>query len=92
MVAGCRNGALENNKKEHEEIIYERKYGTSSTIKFKDDNYGLIEIVSYGECSYKINESYLINNESAEESIFDSLISSFSFVIKKFNVNIDFVK
>ncbi len=90
LVAGCGNNIVnrdevQNNKNEQEEIIYEGKWGTSSPIKFKDNEYGLIEIVGYGDCSYKINDSSLINNEYVEDDIFNSLRSAFSYVIPQFS-------
>lgn len=88
LITGCTNNtvnndSLENSKNEEEVIIYDGKWGTSSPIKFEDNEYGLIEIVGYGNCSYKISDSSLNNNEYVKDDVFNSLTNAFAVVVPK---------
>lgn len=94
FITGCQITFLENSdmnnsaldeKTEKEDLIYDGKWGISSPIAFKDKKYGLINIVGYGLCTYKITDSTITKNnmEEVDNKLRSALGQAFSTAIPK---------
>lgn len=96
LITGCESTILKNNQtnsskddsnlnenKEDEDKTYDGKWGISSGVSFDDEKYGLIKIIGYGNCTYKITDSTLYNSEYVDGKVRNALSHAFSIVIPK---------